>query len=192
MREVETTRSANPEFRPHLRAMRLVADEPGLQLEKPAELLVRYPDARAPSQIAKRSRTDFALVMAKHRRSRPCIDYPGVNWPVASPVSLTLGPAWKSVSLAKAREKDAATRKQLKAGEDPVAAEKAARKGIVALPTLRDAAQQAHGEQQAGWRHPKYRAQWLPSLEAYAFPRLGGETVDKIDGPRIRDTLLPV
>ncbi|MEG8014517.1 phage integrase central domain-containing protein [Sphingomonas sp. 22R3R2A-7] len=73
-----------------------------------------------------------------------------------------------------------------------MAAKNAARKGVVALPTLRDAAQQAHGEQQAGWRHPKYRAQWLPSLEAYAFPRLGGETVDKIDGPRIRDTLLPV
>jgi len=73
-----------------------------------------------------------------------------------------------------------------------VAAKKAARKGVVALPTLRDAAQQAHGEQQAAWRHPKHRAQWLPSLEAYVFVRLGGETVDKIDGPMIRDTLLPV
>lgn len=73
-----------------------------------------------------------------------------------------------------------------------MAAKKTARKVIVALPTFREAAQKAHGEQQAGWRNPKHRAQWLSSLEAYAFPSLGGETVDKIDRPMIRDTLLPI
>lgn len=99
---------------------------------------------------------------------------------------------YPAVGLSDAREKAAATRKQLKAGEDPVATKKAARKVVVALPTFREAAQQAYGEQQAGWRNAKHRAQWLSSLEAYAFPSLGGERVDKIDGPMIRETLLAI
>lgn len=99
---------------------------------------------------------------------------------------------YPAVGLSEAREKAATTRKQLKSGEDPVAAKRAARQVVVAVPTFREAAQQAHGEQQAGWRNPKHRAQWLSSLEAYAFPSLGNETVDKIDGPMIRDALLPI
>ncbi len=99
---------------------------------------------------------------------------------------------YPAVGLSDAREKAAATRKQLKAGEDPVAAKKAARKVVVALPTFREATQQAHGEQQAGWRNPKHRAQWLSSLEAYAFPSLGDVTVDQIDSKMILGVLLPI
>lgn len=95
----------------------------------------------------------------------------------------------KAVSLAEAREKADAVRRQFRAGLDP-RAEK--RKVAVAVPTFQEAAQQAHGEQQAGWRNAKHRAQWLSSLEAYAFPILGSETVDKIDGPTIRAALLPI
>lgn len=95
----------------------------------------------------------------------------------------------KAVSLAEAREKADAVRRQYRAGLDPVAEK---RQVIVAVPTFREAARLAHGEQQAGWRNPKHRAQWLSSLEAYAFPSLGGKAVDKIDGPTIRDALLPI
>ena len=95
----------------------------------------------------------------------------------------------KAVSLAEAREKADAVRRQYRAGLDPVAEKQQI---VVAVPTFCEAAQQAHGEQQAGWRNPKHRAQWLSSLEAYAFPSLGSETVDKIDGPMIRDALLPI
>lgn len=95
----------------------------------------------------------------------------------------------KAVSLAEARENADAVRRQFRSGIDPVAVK---RKVEVTVPTFREAAQQAHSEQQAGWRNPKHRAQWLSSLEAYAFSRLGSETVDKIDGPMIRDTLLPI
>jgi integrase len=99
---------------------------------------------------------------------------------------------YPAVGLAEAREKAAATRKQLKAGVDPVEAKRAARQVVLAVPTFREAARLAHGEQQAGWRNPKHRAQWLSSLEAYAFPSLGNETVDQIGGPMIRDALLPI
>lgn len=95
----------------------------------------------------------------------------------------------KAVSLAEARENADAVRRQFRSGIDPVAVK---RQVVAALPTFREAAQQAHGEQQAGWRNPKHRAQWLSSLEAYAFPSLGSATVDKIDGPMIRDALLPI
>ena len=73
-----------------------------------------------------------------------------------------------------------------------MALKRAARQVAVAVPTFCEEAQQAHGEQQAGWRNPKLRAQWLSSLEAYAFPSLGSRIVDKIDGPMIRDALLPI
>ncbi|PZU77496.1 MAG: integrase [Sphingomonas sp.] len=95
----------------------------------------------------------------------------------------------KAVSLAEARDKADAVRRQYRAGLDPVAEKQQV---VVTVPTFREAARLAHGEQQAGWRNPKHRAQWLSSLEAYAFPSLGGKTVDKIDGPMIRDALLPI
>ena len=99
---------------------------------------------------------------------------------------------YPDVGLSEAREKAVASRKLLRAGEDPVAVKRAALEVVVAAPTFREAAQQAHSEQQAGWRNPKHRAQWLSSLEAYAFPSLGDKKVDKIEGPMIREALLPI
>jgi integrase len=95
----------------------------------------------------------------------------------------------KTVSLVEAREKADMVRRQFRSGLDPVAEKQQV---VVGVPTFREAAQQAHREQQAGWRNTKHRAQWLSSLAAYAFPSLGGKTVDKIDGPMIRDTLVPI
>ncbi len=95
----------------------------------------------------------------------------------------------KSTTLMVAREKADLMRRQYRAGLDPVAEK---RKVIEAVPSFRDAAKRAHDEQKAGWRNPKHSAQWLSSLEAYAFPTIGDERVDKITGPMIRDTLLPI
>jgi len=98
----------------------------------------------------------------------------------------------KLVTLAEARDKAAATRKQLKAGEDPVATKRAAQKIAIKVPTFREAARLVHCEQKAGWNNTKHCAQWLSSLEAYAFPSLGDVTVDKIDGKMILGVLLPI
>lgn len=95
----------------------------------------------------------------------------------------------KAVSLAEARDKADAVRRQYRAGLDPVAEKQQI---VAAVPTFREAARLAHGEQQAGWRNPKHRAQWLSSLEAYAFPSMGDVTVDQIDSKMILGVLLPI
>jgi integrase len=95
----------------------------------------------------------------------------------------------KDVSLAEAREKAADVRKMLRAGIDPKA-EKAKRREEV--PTFRKAALAVHREHKRGWKNGKHQAQWLATLEAYAFPRLGNLSVNDITGPMIRDVLADI
>src|SRR4051794_7767952 len=58
--------------------------------------------------------------------------------------------------------------------------------------TLPQAPEAAHKEQKAGWRNAKHRAQWLSSLEAYAYPFIGDLPVTDVDGPAIRDLLIEI
>lgn len=95
----------------------------------------------------------------------------------------------KDVSLAEARERAAEIRKMLRAGVDPVA-EKAKRREEA--PTFRKAALAVHREHKRGWKNGKHQAQWLATLEAYAFPRLGSLYVDDITGPMVRDVLADI
>lgn len=94
------------------------------------------------------------------------------------------------VSLKDARDKAAAIRKEFEAGLDPVAEKR--KRHAPAVPTFRDAAKTLHGELKPSWREGKHRDDWLSSLERHAFPKLGKLRVDQIDGPIIRDTLLPI
>lgn len=96
------------------------------------------------------------------------------------------------VSLAEARQKAAEVRKLYRSGVDPVAAKQAAKSASAGIPPFAEAARVVHGEHKDGWRNAKHRAQWLSSLEAYAFPAIGDVRVDRIDAPAIRDLLLPI
>jgi integrase len=96
------------------------------------------------------------------------------------------------VGLKEAREKADAIRRQFKGGEDPVAARRTAREALRGIPTFREAASKLHEEHHPAWKNPKHRAQWLSSLERYAFPILGELKVDAIDGPAVRDVLLAI
>lgn len=96
------------------------------------------------------------------------------------------------LTLAEARASAAELRKFCKAGGDPIARRNQEKQARIVIPTFRDAAQAAFAEQKGGWRNPKHRAQWLSSLEAYAFPFIGDAQVDQVDGPKIRDLLLPI
>lgn len=100
--------------------------------------------------------------------------------------------SFSDISLAGAREAADAIRKQYKSGVDPVAAKRAAKAARTIIPTFKSAAQTAHSEQKGAWRNVKHKAQWLSSLETYAFPTIGDLPVDQIDGPMIRDLLLPI
>lgn len=97
-----------------------------------------------------------------------------------------------TVTLKEAREKADELRRMYQRGADPLAERRAAKLAAAVIPTFRDAAIAAHGEHKDGWRNLKHRADWLSSLERYAFPTLGGIRVDLIDAPTVRDTLLPI
>ena len=94
----------------------------------------------------------------------------------------------RKVSLAKARVDSALVCSQVEAGVDPVAE----RKKAAGIPTFREAAALVHAEHKRGWRNAKHGAQWLSSLEAYAFPIIGDKAVSDIDGPAVRDVLAAI
>jgi integrase len=97
-----------------------------------------------------------------------------------------------AVTLAEAREKADELRRKYRSGLDPVAVKRATKVEIPAVPTFRAAAEEAHGEHKGGWKNAKHKAQWLSSLEAYAYPFIGDQAVDKIEGPVIRDLLAKI
>ena len=92
------------------------------------------------------------------------------------------------VTLAQARLKAAAVRSQMEAGLDPIV-ERLKAEGI---PTFRAAAAIVHGEQKPAWRNSKHAKQWITTLEAYAFPKLGDVAVSQIDGGQVRDVLATI
>jgi integrase len=98
-----------------------------------------------------------------------------------------LGAASK-VTLAQARTKAAEVRSQVEAGVDPVTQ----RRKAAGIPTFREAAAQVHVEHKKGWKNGKHQAQWLRTLEVYAFPSLGDRLVSEIDGPAVRDVLAEI
>lgn len=99
-----------------------------------------------------------------------------------------LGPL-SELPLADAREAARALRKEVKAGVD-VLAERT--KEALVIPTFSDAAKLVHEEHKAAWKNGKHQAQWIKTLETYAFPTLGDKLVSDIEGPAIRDALSPI
>ena len=93
----------------------------------------------------------------------------------------------QDVPLAVARERALTIRRQAKAGLDPSLER---RKAVV--PTFEGAARAVHEEHKPTWANAKHAAQWLATLEQYAFPAIGGKPVSVIDGPTVRDVLLPI
>lgn len=75
---------------------------------------------------------------------------------------------------------------------DPAEAKRASRRILAAMPTFREAALAVHSERERYWKNPKHRAQWLSTLQTYAFPSIGATPVDKVAGPAIRDLLAPI
>ena len=98
-----------------------------------------------------------------------------------------LGSAAK-VPLKLARERAILVRSQVEAGIDPVAE----RRKAAGVPTFREAAALVHAEHKRGWKNGKHSAQWLSTLEAYAFPLFGDVAVSHIEAPAVRDALAAI
>lgn len=94
----------------------------------------------------------------------------------------------KKVSLAVARDRAAIARSQIELGVDPIAE----RRKAAGIPTFREAAALVYAEQRKAWKNKKHNAQWISSLEAYAFPAIGDRAVNQIDGPAVRDILAAI
>jgi integrase len=102
----------------------------------------------------------------------------------------------RDVSLAEARTKALEARKLKAAGIDPVAvkASEAAkiRADAARQVTFKEAAEAYVKAHQSGWRNAKHAAQWLNTLKAYAFPKIGSLPVQAIDSGHVVKVLEPI
>ena len=103
---------------------------------------------------------------------------------------LGLGP-YPTVSLAEAREKARENRSLAKSGGNPLAA-KREEAMLAAVPTFEALARQHIVENLHFWKNAKHRAQWISTLETYAFPSLGALKVNEITRRRVIETLSPI
>ena len=97
--------------------------------------------------------------------------------------------SYPDVSLSDARESAASIRRQAKAGIDVIAER---RKEADRVPTFRQAAGRVHEEHKKAWKNGKHQAQWLNTLESYAYPHFGDKLVSEIDASHIRDALIEI
>ncbi len=93
-----------------------------------------------------------------------------------------------TVSLANAREQAMENKRLARSGGDPLQAKRQAR-GVV---TFEEAARTVHAMHAASWRNEKHAAQFLSTLETYAFSRLGGRKVSDIASADVLAVLQPI
>jgi integrase len=95
--------------------------------------------------------------------------------------------AYPDVSLAMARERAAQARRLIANGEDPIAQKQQAKPK-----TFRDAALELIESKRPGWKNAKHAAQWVSTLEAYAFPKLGQMQASRIETADVIAALKPI
>lgn len=103
------------------------------------------------------------------------------------------------VTLAKAREKAAATRSEARKGVDPKAAREAAAEAAAAQEkaranekTFEYAAKEYIDKHEGSWRNAKHAAQWRSTLAQYAFPKIGDTPCSAITRADIVSILDPL
>jgi integrase len=106
-----------------------------------------------------------------------------------------LGP-YPDISLAEARAKATAHRKQRHEGVDPIEAKeterRAQRVSAAKGRTFREIAEEFITRNKAGWRNEKHRQQWHNTLATYVYPALGELPVSAIDAGLVVQVLDPI
>ena len=92
------------------------------------------------------------------------------------------------VSLAEAREIALENRKLARQGGDPLKAKREAE----AVMTFEEAARKVHENHAPSWRNAKHAAQFISTLETYAFPRIGRHKVTDITTADVLAVLQPI
>ena len=94
---------------------------------------------------------------------------------------------YPSVSLARARQLAGGHRLAVAEGRDPLAEKRRA-----ATPTFAEAAVKVHEANLPRWKNGKHTAQWLSTLERYAFPTIGKMPLDRITRRDVLAVLTPI
>lgn len=94
-----------------------------------------------------------------------------------------------NVTLSEAREEATRLRRLARNGGDPKAERRRER---VSVPTFEEAARKVHADRLPTWRNPKHAAQWISTLERYAFPKIGERAVNGISSGDILKVLAPI
>ena len=104
--------------------------------------------------------------------------------------------AANTFSLAEARDKALACRKQCAEGIDPIEARNArrdaARIEAAKAITFRQCATAYIEAHKAGWRNAKHAAQWTATLETYAYPAFGDLPVQSVDTGLVMRAVEPI
>lgn len=103
---------------------------------------------------------------------------------------------YPDVTLAGAKEAARIARAKISEGIDPVAERQAQRSAlaaaIAATMTFSEAAGKYISAHESGWKSAKSSAQWISSLESYAFPVIGKISVSDIETAHIMRVLEPI
>ena len=92
------------------------------------------------------------------------------------------------VSLAEAREIALENRKSARSGGDPLKTKREAE----AVPTFADAARRVHELHRPTWRNPKHAAQFIATLETYAFSKIGTKKIADVTTADVLAVLAPI
>ena len=92
------------------------------------------------------------------------------------------------MSLAEARSEALENRKKARSGGDPLSDKRAAS----AVLSFEEAARKVHEIHRPSWRNPKHAAQFLSTLETYAFPRMGRVKVSEVSTADVLAVLTPI
>lgn len=96
--------------------------------------------------------------------------------------------SFKKVPLTLARERAEQARRDVEAGIDPIQKKRQA----AGIPTFREAAASFLVERDGQWGNAKHAKQWVTTLTTYVYPFIGDASVATIDGPAVRELLLPI
>lgn len=97
------------------------------------------------------------------------------------------GLSW--VSLKEARDEAERLRGIARKGGDPLAERRQER---MVTPAFEAVAREVHLSHCQTFRNPKHAAQWITTLETYAFPVMGSHRVDKVEPKEILEVLSPI
>jgi len=98
----------------------------------------------------------------------------------------------KLLTLSDAREKARIGRALAKAGINPSEHwRQSSQPGAVPL-TFRAVAEARYKGLKGGWKNGKHREEWINSLDRYAFPTIGGTSIEAVDTAAIEKVLMPI